>query len=445
MPQGLVGRSRSVRCAIYTGCWRRFASVRRIPSRSAEPLHDVSHSARQMTTAGSARSRVTMLVRNPYTHDTRIEREAATLVGAGFSVTIVAETAPGLPLREQRDAVLIVRVPRRGPSLPGLRFIAHQWRLQRALERTRPDILHAHDTDALQSAGPVGARLGIPVVFDSHELWLGRSARGRGFLYHRLAQAYYGWIERRYLPAAAAVMVANPPVAAILRQRYGLARVHEVPNYPVERGPVERRELRSLPGGEAIPDGAPIVLYVGGIAMQRGIEQLVDAMVAVPQAHLVFLGGGGLEPEIRRRVAERDLADRAHFLGMVPSADVVPFAASATVGIVSTMPTDQNNELALPNKIFQYMAASVPVVASDFPQIREVIDASACGVVYDPTDVSALAAAIRGYTEDPVRAEREGANGRRAVTERYYWDISAERILEVYRRVAGSPANGGAG
>jgi glycosyltransferase involved in cell wall biosynthesis len=404
-------------------------------------LPDATSPARQTPTTRPARTRVTMLVRNPYTHDTRVEREAATLVGAGFTVTIVADAALGEPLRERRNGALVIRVPRRGPPVPGLRFIAHQWRVRRELERTRPDILHAHDTDALQSVGPVAGRLGIPAVFDSHELWLGRSARGHGALYHRLAQAYYAWVERRYVPAAAAVLVANPPVAPILARRYGLARVDAVPNYPVERGLVERRELRSLPGGEAIPEGAPIVLYVGGLTMERGIEQLVDAMVAVPEAHLVFLGGGGLEIEIQRRVIERGIGERAHFLGMVPSAEVVPFATSATVGILSTVPTNLNNELALPNKIFQYMAASVPVVASNFPQIRDVIESIACGIVYDPTNVSALAAAIRTYTEDPVRAERDGANGRRAITERYHWDTSAEMLLEIYRRVAGWPAD----
>lgn len=378
-----------------------------------------------------------MLVRNAFTHDTRVEREAATLVGAGFAVTVVAEGAAGLAARERREGVDVIRVPRRGPPLPGLRFVAHQWRLRRAVGRTAPDVLHAHDTDALQVVGPVGRRLRVPVIFDSHELWLGRSARGHGSLYHRLAQAYYGWIERRFVPAAAAVIVANPPVAEVLERRYGLAHVHAVPNYPAERGPVVRRELRSLPGGDAIPPGAPVVLYVGGITPERGVEQLVDAMVSVPDAHLVFLGGGGLEPEIRQRVADRGLGGRTHFLGMVPSAEVVPYTASATVGILSTVPTNLNNQLALPNKIFQYMAASVPVVASDYPQIREVVEGSGAGVVYDPLDTAALAAAIRGYTDDPQRAARDGANGRRAVSERYHWDASAATLLDVYRRVVG--------
>ena len=374
-----------------------------------------------------------MLVRNAFTNDTRVEREAQTLTEAGYAVTIVSDGRPELPRTEQRAGATVRRISRRGPNLPLLRFIAYQWRLRRALERSRPDILHAHDTDALQTIGPVGRRLGIPVVFDSHELWLGRSGRGHGSIYHRAAQTYYGWVERRWVPAAAAVMVANPPVAPILERRYGLDRVHVVPNYPTERGSVEKRDLRLLPGGETIAAGVPIVLYVGGITLDRGIEQLVDAMASIPDAHLVFLGGGGLEPEIRQRVTERGFDARTHFLGMVSSSEVVPYATSATVGILSTVPTNLNNRLALPNKIFQYMAAGIPTVASDYPQVREVVEGSGAGVVYSPTDTTALAAAIRTYTEDPARAARDGANGRRAIVERFHWDISAATLLDVYR------------
>lgn len=376
-----------------------------------------------------------MLVRNTFTNDTRVEREAATLDAAGYRVAVVAEAGPGLPRRERRDHADVIRVPRRGPRLPGLRFASHLWRLGQATRRTRPDVLHAHDTDALQVIGPIGLRRDIPVVFDSHELWLGRSARGRSPLYHRVAQAYYGWIERRFVPRAAAVIVANPPVAPELERRYARGDVVSVPNYPAEGDAVLPRDLRSLPNGADIPVGVPIVLYVGGMTPDRGIEQLVDAMVEVPEARLVFLGGGGLEPAIRARVAMRGLGERTHFLGMVPSADVVPYTASATVGILSTMPTNLNNRLALPNKIFQYMAAGIPVVASDFPQIREVVEGSDCGILVDPTDVRALSAAIRTYTRDPARAVRDGANGRRAVTERYHWSIAAEQLLAVYRRL----------
>lgn len=381
--------------------------------------------------------RVTMLVRNPFSNDTRVEREARSLSRAGYEVTIIAHALTGLPLRESKAGATVKRIPRRGPDLPGLRFLAYRWRLERAIERTRPDILHAHDTDALQSIGPAAARLKVPFVYDAHELWLGRSRRGRSAVYDWLARRYYRWVEARYLPRAAAVIVANPPVAPHLQRAYGLGEAAIVPNYPEETVKVEPRDLRSLPGGASIPEGVPIVLYTGGITQDRGIEQLVEAMTLLPQAHLAFLGGGGLEPAIRALVAERGLGQRTHFLGMVPSDEVVPYSASATVGVLSTVPVCLNNVYALPNKIFQYMAAGIPVVASDYPQIREVVAGSDAGVVVDPTDPRAIAAALRIFLDDPARAAKIGANGRRAVLERYRWSSAEETLLDVYRGLAG--------
>jgi glycosyltransferase involved in cell wall biosynthesis len=380
--------------------------------------------------------RITMLVRNSFTNDTRVEREARTLVDAGYRVTIIADAGPGLPRTEQRAGATVHRVARRGPRLPLLRFVAHRWRLEAALRRTRPEILHAHDADALQSVGPVAGRLRVPFVYDSHELWLGRTARGRSRLYDTLNRLWYRWVEGRYVPRAALVMVANPGVGPELERRYGIAEVAIVPNYPVEAGEVAPCDLRKLPGGESIPADAPIVLYVGGIMPYRGVEQLVAAMVELPDAHLVCLGaGGGSTPEIVEEIGRAGIAGRAHLIAPVPSEQVVPYAASATVGISIVQPASLSYRLALPNKLFQYMAAGVPVVASDFPDVRSVVEGSGAGVVVDPTDPHAVAAAIRRLIDDPELAQSMGAAGRRAVAERFNWATSAQELLRGYRAI----------
>ena len=151
--------------------------------------------------ADPGRHHVAMLVRNRYTNDTRVEKEARTLVGAGHRVTIVADAAPGLPTHEIRDGSEVHRVARRGPRVPGLRFVIHEWRLARRLRALRPTVLHAHDTNALVPVALAARRLGIPFVYDAHDLWLGRPRRERGRLYFRLSQLYYGVVERLPGPA----------------------------------------------------------------------------------------------------------------------------------------------------------------------------------------------------------------------------------------------------
>ncbi|HUF07095.1 MAG TPA: glycosyltransferase family 4 protein, partial [Candidatus Binatia bacterium] len=235
---------------------------------------------------------VVMLVRNPYTHDTRVEKEARTLTDAGHEVTVVADAAPGLPAREARDGAQVIRVARRGPSLPGLRFLVHEARLQRILRRLEPDVLHAHDSNALIPVALAARSLRVPFVYDAHDLWLGRPRRERSRVYFALSQLFYAAIERLLVPRAAAVLTVSPPIARHLERRYRIDRVVLVANYPDRPGHVARRELRSLPGGERIPPGEPIVLYLGGLMAGRGLEQLVDAMALVPRGQLVLLGEG---------------------------------------------------------------------------------------------------------------------------------------------------------
>lgn len=384
-------------------------------------------------TKGTPGHRVTMLVRNPYTNDTRVEREARTLVSAGYAVTVIADSGPGLPERELREGIHVRRMPRRGPNLPGLRFVAHVWRLRRAIERTDPDIVHAHDADALQSAAPAARRRGAALVYDSHELWLGRTARGRSPLYDFLNRAWYRLIEGRFVPRAALVMVANPGVAPELERRYGVREVTIVPNYPVEQDEVAARDLRSLSTGAAIPPEAPIILYIGAVMADRGVEELVAALRDVPDSHVVCLGAAGQHVEIVRSLAASlGVGDRVHFVPPVPSAEVVPYARSATLGVSIVQPASLSYRLALPNKLFQYMAAGIPTVASDFADVREVVEGSAAGIVVDPTDVSAVASAIRRILADPDEARRMGDAGRRAVRERFNWNRSAEVLLRGY-------------
>ena len=384
---------------------------------------------------------VTMLVRNRYTHDSRVEKEARTLVAAGHRVTIVADAGPGLPEHETRDGSEVIRVGRRGPGLPGLRFVLHELRLARRLIDLRPTALHAHDSSALVPVALAARRLGIAFVYDAHELWLGRPRRERSRLYFALSQAYYGLVERLLVPRAAATMTVSPPIAAHLRDRYRLRDVALVPNYPELAGELERRELRALPGGEAIDPGAPVVLYLGGLMAGRGLEQLVDAVGLLPSVQLVLLGSGVLAEPLRRRAAS--VGARLHALEAVAPAEVEAYAASADVGVSPTIGSGLNNRYSLPNKLFQYMAAGIPVVASDFPQVREIVEGARCGVVADMRRPPAIAAAIRSVISDTAEAVAMGERGRAAIADRYNWSSSAAALRTVYAGLRAGPPNEG--
>jgi glycosyltransferase involved in cell wall biosynthesis len=374
-----------------------------------------------------------MLVLNAFTHDTRVEHEASTLVAAGYRVTVVAEAAPGLAARESVGGVQVVRLQRRGGRVPGVRLLTYARQLERQLVAEEPDVLHAHDSNALLPVARAARRLGVPFVYDAHDLWTGRPRRGRSRLYFALSQRYFRWLEARLLPRAAAHLTVSPPIARYLERAYRLPEVTLVPNYPPAEGFGQRRELRSLPGGDLIPMGADTILYLGGLMAERGIEQLVRAVPAIPSAHLVLLGGGSLAGAIRALADEVGAADRVHLLGPVPPDEVVAYAASATIGVSPIIPSCLNYRYSLPNKLFQYMAAGIPVVASDFEQVREVVVGRDAGLTVPMTDPAAIAGALQALLADPATRARMGRNGRAAIEQDLNWEHSAQALLGAYR------------
>ena len=378
---------------------------------------------------------IAMLVRNAYTHDTRVEKEARTLTDAGYRVTVVADAGAGLPEREVRDGVAVIRVPRHLSGLPGIRFMLHQARLARVLRDLRPDVLHAHDSNALVPVALAARALDLPYVYDAHDLWLGRPRRERSQVYFALNQLYYTVLERLLVRRAAATLTVSRPIADHLARRYDLAEVALVPNYPEPPGIVRARDIRGLPGADGLEADRRIVLYVGGLMAGRGLEQLVDAMAHVEGAVLVLLGDGVLAASLRHRALAAGIADRVRVIPPVPSSEVIDVAASADVGVSPIVPSCLNYRYSLPNKLFQYMAAGLAVVASDFPQVRDVVEGAACGLVVDTRRPTAIAEAINRILGDPDEARAMGERGRRAVIDRFNWTTSAEALLDVYARL----------
>jgi len=376
-------------------------------------------------------ARVTMLVRNTFTHDTRVEKEARTLAEAGYAVTVVCEGGEGLPPDETRDGISIRRIARPPGHLPGLRFLRYRRSLIHQLLETRPDVLHAHDTDALEPIAVAAQRLHVPFVYDAHELWLGRPPRGRGRLYRSLFTAYYRWVESRRMPAAAAHITVSAPIARWLEQRYGLPPFRLVPNYAELDAEAPPHDLRSLLG-EDVPSRAPLILHIGAVMPDRGIEQLIAALGRASTAHLVLLGGGHHLPGTRRATVELGLGARVHFLPAVDARTVVSYAASATIGVVPILPTTLNNRYSLPNKLFQYLAAGIPVVVSDLPQLREIVESTGAGRAVDTSNVDALGDCLAAILADEPSLRSMGERARQAAEEQYNWSWCANALLEVY-------------
>lgn len=375
---------------------------------------------------------VVMLVRNPFTHDSRVEKEARTLLAAGYDVTVICEARPGLAEREVREGVRIVRVVRRHSWFPFVRFFSYRLDLLRALEAADPTILHAHDANALDEVGQLASRRGIPFVYDSHELWLGRTHHKHSRLYFKVTQLWHAFVERRYVARADAVLTVSPHIAAYLQKKYRLAVVHLVPNYPERPSSDECRDLRGLMGNDAIPREAPIVLHIGLYTKDRGIDQVIEALQWVPEAHLVLLGAGPRGPQAVRVAASYGVSARVHPLDPVPHDELISYAASATIGVAPIVPNSLSYTFALPNKLFQSMGAGIPVIVSDLPEMGPLVREAGAGLTVDGRDAQDIAAALKKLLANRELSRSMGRRGRAAVLARFNWDTSAHALLRAY-------------
>jgi glycosyltransferase involved in cell wall biosynthesis len=385
-----------------------------------------------------------MLLHKSVQFDSRVRREASALAAAGHEVTVLElasvpgdEGAGGSARLDgfMRRSVLPPAWLRRRLPFHLYRF-AFLWWFVVGIRRLRPDVVHAHDA-AMLLPGLIGARLtGARLVYDSHELATSVPYR------ERLWAWFVGAIERLAVPRCAAVITVSDGIAERLRARYGLARMPTVVRNVSALSPDGRPGLRESLG---IAADTPLVLHQGAPAPARGCEILIDAIARLPGVHLAFLGDAepGYATELRLFIAAHvtaqsadnsDLAARVTLLPSVPLEDLLAHTAEADLGVTLLQDTCLNHRLALPNKLFEYIAAGVPVVAADLPETRRLVESHGVGWCVSPSDPSALAGALRVALHDPRDPQLHERLARAA--EELCWSREQARLLALYARLS---------
>jgi glycosyltransferase involved in cell wall biosynthesis len=301
------------------------------------------------------------------------------------------------------------------------------------------DVYHGHDMTGLPAAVDAQARHGGTVVYDSHEIFLesGTNATRPRWIKGRFARLERGWASH-----AAAIVTVNDALARELRTRLGVRDVTVVHNCPPRWTPPEP-PIDHLRPAAGIEPGAPLALYHGGFSAHRGLEELAQAILVpgMDDVHAAYLGYGSLRGDLDRMATDPIYGGRLHVLDAVPPDVLVEWVASADVDVMALQRSTLNHYLSTPNKLFESLAAGVPVVASDFPDLhRVVIDnpGGPLGDVCDPADPASIAAAIRRILDAP-EADRRALRARclTAGRERWNWEHESAALIALYDRLAG--------
>ncbi|MDP7448879.1 MAG: glycosyltransferase family 4 protein [Candidatus Latescibacteria bacterium] len=377
-------------------------------------------------TTDDAGMHVCMVVFGDLCFDFRVYREAKALADAGHRVSLIATDFHSGPMPAEWDAFGLHLIPLdRGHSL---RFsYPHFWRLAaRQALATAADVFHAHDLDALWPAARAARRLAVPLVYDSHELF----SRQSSLVNRPLIRGFWEFWERRLLRTVDRVLTVSDAIAEDLRRRYNLTDLPAVVrNLPPWREPVAESPLRQALG--LIGDPEPLALYQGGFLTDNGLGEMIQAMVQIDWGRLVLLGGGPTESALRQQVVSHGLQDRVRFLPRVPFPELHEWTCGADVGVCVIKPTGESFAWSLPNKLFEYFIAGLPVLAGDTPQIRRVMLDTGAGVVADPENPSAIADSLRGLFAD-AEGRSQLSVAARSAARRFCWEKEAPRLLALY-------------
>jgi glycosyltransferase involved in cell wall biosynthesis len=349
--------------------------------------------------------------------DSRIfVRECRSLAQMGYDVHVVAPDTP----HELREDVHVWGVAERPGSRRATRMtrtVAAVYRRAHALDA---DIYQFHDPELLL-AGLLLSRSGKRVIYDVHED-VPASILTKPWIKPRLRRpiaALAGAIERFSTRRFAGVVAATPAI----RERFAGSRCEAitVANYPA-LADFDRD------AGAPPPEGR-LVCYVGAISEIRAADVMVQAVARIDAK--LLLAGWYSSPDLRDRLATLPGWSRVVELGLVGQRDVVATLRRSRAGLVLFLPLP-NHVNAQPTKLYEYMAAGLPVIASSFPRWRAFIEGAQCGLCVDPTDPAAVAEAIEWILDHPKEAAEMGRNGRRAVERHYAWESEARKLAAFY-------------
>jgi len=344
-------------------------------------------------------------------------KECRTLAEAGYEVVLVASHDQD----EMVEGVRIRAVPKSRGRVERITRTVKQ--VYRAALAEDAKVYHFHDPELI----PVGFLLkqrGKKIVYDVHED-VPKDVLSKYYLprpFRRSIAMLAAAVETLGATIFDAVVTAIPAIA----RRFPPRKTVVIQNFPM---------IDELFDAEAYPyvERPPHVAYVGGIAEIRGAREMVRAMSFLPtslDAQLVMAGSFS-PPELEKQLGHVPGWERTQYIGWLTRNEVAHLLGRVRGGLVLFHP-EANNVEAQPTKLFEYMSAGIPVVASDFPLWREIVDGAGCGLLVNPLSPQAIADAVRWLLEHPGEAEAMGRRGRDAVLSRYNWGLEKTKMLQLY-------------
>lgn len=352
-------------------------------------------------------------------YDSRSSKYLSCLLDEGFKAKVIGASSDGTVDRD--DTIIRVPMTYRG----GKRFFLQFYqKIIPEVRRSAAKVVIAGDLFSLlpsilnkrkYSNGDLKPKL----IYDSKELYEelpSLKTKGSSFMFWNL-------IEKASIKYVDQVLTVNKSISEILESKWKLPTT-VIMNVP---------DVKQLPAIGKRPLDKVTLVFSGGMQSGRGLHNLVKLLTRLPEKYeLKFIGDGALKPELEQLATSLNLSNRIHFIGRVKNTEVIEELSKATLGVYLMENSGLCHYLALPNKLFQFISAGLPVVVPKFPEMERVVNEFQIGAAIDPANIEAAASKVLELTRNQQEYRQLVENCWKAAKV-LNWQVEKEKFLKVIR------------
>lgn len=356
--------------------------------------------------------------------DTRIfHKEIKTLARAGYDVTLIAQHNKN----EIIDGIKIVALPK--PKNRFERFIKLDYLLYKKALQQKTDIYHFHDPELIPWVLKLKKKTGAKIIYDVHED-IAKQILSKDWILkilRKIISYLFNFFEKKIARKFDFLIVASKHILYNFKKEK-INNIELIANYPI---------IKYFVKNEAISNKKNItsIIYIGDIIEIKGIKIIIESLAFIKTPIKLILIGKFYNKQFEKQIKNLSLwKNNVEYLGEIPINQAAKKLEIADIGIVCIYPIKRHMKL-FPVKLFEYMAARLPIVASNFPLWEEIIEKNNCGISVNPLKSKEIAMAIEYLIEHPEKAKKMGENGRNAVLEKYNWENESKKLLEIYKNL----------
>ncbi len=380
-----------------------------------------------MAKAGKNKKVAVLSVTNDLTADYRVHKVALTLKKCGFHPLLIGiNLKSSLPITNRAYTTKRIFLFFKKGSLF---YAEYNIRLFLFLLFQKYTILISNDLDTLLANYLVHKIKSIfggkkyKLVYDSHEFFTEVPELNK-----RFAKRVWLFIEKLILPQIKYSYTVCDSIAEEYKKRYNI-KMQLVRNIPL-CNPNKDKQLIDKPLQKTL-SGKKIIIYQGALNIGRGIEQLICAMEFIENAVFIIIGDGDISSELKKLVTDKKLTDKVQFIGKIPFTALSEYTKNADIGVVLQEDLSLSYRYVLPNRIFDYIHAELPVIASDLPEISKIVSENKIGVLVSDMNPENLAKEINNLLNNTEKYQEIKAN-LKSVKGKYCWENEEKKLIELF-------------